>query len=141
MKGPRYGFTILEMIAGLVIIASLCVIYVLLTESYTERRMSEQAAKALMLTAKTQEDFFAKEHRYFDVEVSGNGTDTYLITPDGAKTNVFIPSKVHLTIKTRQKDKPGFVGFAYSSGSPLIHKYDSESGKIVTLQRGRDETG
>jgi prepilin-type N-terminal cleavage/methylation domain-containing protein len=135
------GFTILEMISAVAIIAALSVIYLFLLDGYKERRMSEQAAKTLMLAAKVQEDFFVKEHKYFDVEITGNGSELYLSTPDGVKTMVRIPPKVVLSLKTRAKDKPAFTGVAFFVGSKSLHKYDSETGKMVTIVRNADEMG
>ncbi len=135
------GFTILEMVSAVAIIIVLSLIYFFLIDSYRERRMSEMAAKTLMLAARAQEEFFAKEHHYFDAEVTGNGSEVYLQTPQGSKTAVRVPQKVVLTIKTRSKEKPGFSGQAFYIGSKVLHKYDSESGKMTTSIRGQDEAG
>jgi prepilin-type N-terminal cleavage/methylation domain-containing protein len=135
------GFTILEMISAVAIIVVLSVLYLFLMDSYGERRMSEQAAKVLMLAAKAQEDYFAREHRYFDAELTGSGNDLYLSTPDGTKTSVRIPAKIVLSIKTKEKNKPGFTGVAFYVGSKTIHKYDSESGKIMTSSRPQENAG
>lgn len=135
------GFTIVEMAVAVVTLGILSAIYLLMTEGYRERRMSEQAAKALMLAAKAQEEFFAKEHRYFDAEVSGNGDHVYLVTPDGNKTNVLIPPKVVVSVKTRGGSKPAFTGQAFYLGSKALHRYDSETGKITTVSRYREDSG
>jgi len=103
--------------------------------------MSEQAAKALMLAARVQEEFFAKEHRYFDAEVSGNGGDAYLTTPTGGKTDVKIPLNVVLSLKSRGKDKAAFTGHAFYMGSKVVHQYNSETGKMTTVPRGQDQAG
>ncbi len=135
------GFTILEMISAIAIVAILSVIYLFLIDSYSERRMSEQAAKVLMLAAKAQEDFFAKEHHYFDTELTGNGGEMYLVTPDGVKTQVRIPAKVVISLKTKGKDKPGFTGSSFYTGSRVIHRYDSETGKMTSISRVQDGSG
>jgi prepilin-type N-terminal cleavage/methylation domain-containing protein len=132
------GFTLLEMAWALVVIAGLSAIYFFFLDSYQERSMSEQAAKVLMLAARTQEEFQAKEYRYFDVEVSGIGGDTYITTPDGSKTSVRVPANVVVSIKTRGK---GFTGQAYYTGSKVMHRYDSESGRMTTVPRGQTEAG
>ena len=103
--------------------------------------MSEQAAKVLVLAAKTEEDFFAKEHRYFDAEVSGNGDHLYLVTPDGKKTSVLVPPKVVVSLKTRGGSRPAFTGQAFYLGSKVLHRYDSETGKIATVSRNQDDSG
>lgn len=141
MARSQTGFTILEMVSAVFIIAVLSVIYFLLTDSYRERRMSEQAARVLMMSARAEEDFFAKEMRYFDAEVSGNNGDAFLSTPDGRKTSVHIPQKVVLHLKTQSKDKPAFTGYAFYMGSKVLHKYDSTTGKMTTVTRGQDEAG
>lgn len=135
------GFTILEMAAAIVVVASLTGIYFFLIDSYRERRMSEQAAKVLMLAARTQEEFFAKEHRYFDADVSGNGGEVYLSTPDGAKTTVLVPSRVILSMKSRGKDRAAFTAQAFYTGSKVLHRYDSETGKISTVSRLQEDAG
>jgi prepilin-type N-terminal cleavage/methylation domain-containing protein len=141
MARSQNGFTILEMASAVLIIAVLSVLYFLLTDSYRERRMSEQAAKALMLSARAEEDYFAKEHRYFDAEISGAGGGQYLSTPDGRKTSVHIPPKVVLRLKTQTREKPAFTGYAFFMGSKVLHKYDSTTGKMTTVVRGQDEAG
>jgi prepilin-type N-terminal cleavage/methylation domain-containing protein len=133
------GFTILEMVCAVAIIAVLSVIYFFLIDSYRERRMSEQAARVLMLAAKAEEDFFAKQHQYFDAEVSSSGGDAFLSTPDGKPTTVQIPSKVVLSLKARGKDKTAFTGHSFYSGSKILHRYDSEAGKMTTVSRAQDE--
>jgi len=143
MKTPRYqaGFTVLEMVCAIAIIAVLSAIYFFLINSYGERRMSEQAAKVLMLVARAEEEYFAKEHRYFDTEVSGNGTDVYLTTPEGQKTAVVVPPKVSVSVTSRGKDKAAFTGHAYYSGSKFMHRYDSDTGKMTTVPRTQDDSG
>jgi len=133
------GFTILEMVWAVLVLAVLSAVYFFLVDSYRERRAGEQAAKVLMLAARAQEDFFAREHRYFDAEVSGNG-DVFLVTPDGRKTGVQVPPKVILSLKSR-KDKTGFTGHAFYMGSKVLHRYDSETGKMTTVSRTQDDTG
>lgn len=135
------GFTVLEMAAAIAIIAVLATIYFFLMDSYKERRMSEQAAKVLMLAARVQEEFFAKELRYFDAEVSGNGGDAYLTTPAGRKTDVKVPPNVVLSLKSRGKEKAAFTGHAFYMGSKVVHRYNSETGKMTTVQRGQDQAG
>jgi len=143
MKNHRSqaGFTVLEMVAAVAIIAVLSGIYFFLLDSYRERRINEQAAKALMLAARVQEEFFAKEHHYFDSEVSGNGGDAHLTTPDGKPTTVLVPPKVVLTLKSRGKDQRSFVGQAFVIGSKVVHRYDSQTGKMTTASRSQDESG
>jgi prepilin-type N-terminal cleavage/methylation domain-containing protein len=135
------GFTILEMVCAVAIIGVLSAIYFFLIDSYRERRMSEQAARVLMLAAKAEEDFFAKQLYYFDAEVSGNSGDIYLSTPDGKPTMVQIPPKVNLSLKVRGKDKKVFTGQSFYSGSKILHRYDSEAGKMTTVQRGQEDAG
>lgn len=143
MRKPKHqeGFTVIELLCAIAIIAVLSTIYFFLVNSYAERRMSEQAAKVLMLAARAEEEFFAKEHRYFDAEVSGNGTDVYLATSEGQKTPVLVPHKVFLSVKSRGKEKAAFAGQAFYSGSKLLHSYDSETGKITTGPRTQDDSG
>lgn len=137
---PRnQGFTLLEMVCALVVIAALSAIYFFQLDSYQERSMSEQAAKALMLTARAQEEYFTKEHHYFDVEVSGG--DAHVLTPDGNRTSVRVPAHVVVSIRTRGKDRTAFTGQAYYTGSKIMHRYDSESGKMTTVSRGQEEAG
>ena len=92
----------------------------------------------LMLAAKAEEDFFAKQHRYFDAELSGNGDDVFLCTPDGKQTSVQIPPKVTLSLKARGKDKTAFTGQSFYSASNVLHRYDSEAGKMTTMSRAQD---
>ena len=143
MRGSKAeaGFTVLEMAAAVAIIAALTTIYFFLMDSYRDRRMSEQATRVLMLAAKVQEDFFAKEHRYFDAEVSGNGGDAYLTTPEGRKTDVKVPPNVVLTLKSRGKEKAAFTGQAFYMGGKVLHQYNSETGKMNTVSRTQDQTG
>ncbi|MFA6222342.1 MAG: prepilin-type N-terminal cleavage/methylation domain-containing protein [Desulfomonilaceae bacterium] len=133
------GFTILEMTTVILIISVLAVIYFLEIDSYRERRMSELAAKTLMLAAKAQEDFFASEHRYFDARISGNGADSTLTTPNGIKTQVVAPAGVVLSIKAKGFEKRAFTGSAYYKGSKVTHVYDSETGKMTTVPRSQEE--
>jgi prepilin-type N-terminal cleavage/methylation domain-containing protein len=135
------GFTILEMVCAVAIIAVLSAIYFFLIDSYRERRMSEQAARVLMLAAKAEEDFFAGHRYYFDAEVSGNGGEVFLSTPEGKPTNVQIPAKVNLSLKASGKEKSAFTGHSFYSGSKILHRYDSQAGKMTTVQRGQDDAG
>ncbi len=135
------GFTILEMVCAVAIVAVLSSIYFFLVDSYRDRRMNEQAAKALMLAARVQEEFFSREHRYFDAEISGNGGDAYLVTPDGRKTDVLVPPKVILSLKSLGRDKASFTGQASYSGGKVVHRYDSQTGKMNTVPRSQGETG
>ena len=143
MKNVRSdkGFTVVEMMCAIAIIAILSTIYFFLIDSYRDQRMSEQAAKALMLAAKAQEKFFAKEHRYFEAEVSGNGGDVYMVYPDGTKTSVLVPPNVILSLKAGGADKTSFTGQAFYTGSKVIHRYDSETGKMSTVPRFQDDAG
>ncbi|MCL5126504.1 MAG: prepilin-type N-terminal cleavage/methylation domain-containing protein [Deltaproteobacteria bacterium] len=133
------GFTLVEMTAVILIIAVLAVIYFLEIDSYRDRRMSEMAAKTLMLAAKAQEDFFAREHRYFDAKISGNGLNSILTTPDGIKTQVVAPAGVALNIRTKGFEKKAFTGSAYYKGSKMVHKYDSETGKMTVIPRSQED--
>jgi prepilin-type N-terminal cleavage/methylation domain-containing protein len=135
------GFTLLEMVWAVLVVAGLSVVYFFLLDSYQERRMSEQAAKVLMLAARTQEEFFARQHYYFDTEITGNGGDVWLTTPDGKKTTVQIPSHVVLRLKTKDKERTAFTGQAFFTGSKTLHRYDSESGKMTTIPRNQAESG
>lgn len=135
------GFTVVEMLFAITIIAMLMGIYFYFVNGYSNSRMNEQAARVLMQAAQVQEDFFKKEHRYFDAEVSGNGGEAHLVLPQGEKTVVAVPSRVVLTLKTRGKERTAFTGYAFFTGSKVLHKYDSETGKITTVQRTQDEAG
>jgi prepilin-type N-terminal cleavage/methylation domain-containing protein len=135
----KTGFTLLEMTTVILIIAVLAVIYFLEIDSYRERRMSELAAKTLMMAAKAQEDFFAHEHRYFDAKISGNGPNAILTAPNGTKTQVVAPAGVELNISTKGFEKKAFNGTAYYKGAKIIHKYDSETGKISTVFRSQED--
>jgi len=135
------GFTIVEMVCAIAIIAILSGIYVFMTDSYRDRRMSEQAAKVLMLAAQAQEKYFARKHHYFDAEVSGNGGDMFVVTPDGDKTSVLVPPNVVLSLKSLGTEKPAFTGHAFYTGSTIIHRYDSATGKMTTVPRHQDDTG
>jgi prepilin-type N-terminal cleavage/methylation domain-containing protein len=134
------GFTILEMVCAVGIVSILCGAYFLLVDSYRDRRMNEQAAKALMLAARAQEEYFTREHHYFDAELSGNGGEAYLITPDGKKTDVMVPPRVVLSLKSLGKDKTSFTGQAFYSGGKVVHRYDSQTGKMSTSERSQGET-
>lgn len=136
-RNDQSGFALLEMVSAILIIAILSVIYFLMIDSYRERRMSEQAAKALMLSARAQEEYFAREHRYFDAEVSSKSKDSNLNFPGGTKTNVVVPMGVTLQLKTRGAERSAFTGEAFYGGSGIVHKYDSEQGRIVTHNRGQ----
>ncbi len=138
-RNDQSGFALLEMVSAILIIAILSVIYFLMIDSYRERRMSEQAAKALMLAARAQEEYFAREHRYFDAEVSSKSKDSNLNFPGGTKTNVVVPMGVTLHLKTRGAERSAFVGEAFYGGSRIVHKYDSEHGRIATHHRGQGE--
>ena len=71
---------------------------------------------------------------------SGNGGETYLVSPDGRKS-VLVPERIVLSIKARGKDKPEFTGHAFYTGSEILHRYDSETAKIVTVSRVQDKSG
>jgi Tfp pilus assembly protein PilE len=133
------GLTVVEVIFALCLITILSVVYYVLADSYKERRMSEKAAKALVLAAREQEDFFAKEHRYFDAEITATDGDAYLSTPTGVKTSVVVPPRVSLVLKAIGPEKSSFEGFAFCAGSKKVHKYESKSGKMITSQRAKDE--
>jgi len=135
------GLTVLEMMAAMGIIAVLGAIYFFMTDSYRDRRISEQAAKTLVQAARAEEDFFAQEHRYFDADVSGNGGEVFLTTPGGGKTSVRVPSNVILSLKAQGPQKREFNGYAFYAGSKFLHRYDSKTGKITTVERVRDEAG
>lgn len=135
------GFTTIEMVFAIVTIAILTSIYFFLVDSYKDRRMGEQAAKVLMHAARVQEEFFAREHRYFDAEVTGSSGEAFLVTPDGQKTNVQVPPRVVLSLKSRGKERAAFTGHAYYLGAKSVHRYDSETGKITTSRRSGDESG
>lgn len=139
--GSSDGFTVVEMAVAVVTVGILSAIYFFMIDGYRERRMSEQAAKVLMLAAKAEEDFFAREHRYFEAEVSGSGDHVYLVTPDGKKTSVLVPPRVILSLKTTGGSKPAFTGQAFYMGSKALHRYDSETGKITTTARNQDDSG
>ncbi len=135
------GFTIVEMIFAVFTITCLAVIFFVMVNSYKDRRMSEQAAKVLMQATNAQEEFFTKHSQYFDAEVSGNGGDSYLATPDGGKTSVHVPSGVILSLKAVGENKSAFVGHAFYTQSRVLHRYDSRSGKIKTVERTPERTG
>ncbi|MFH1116199.1 MAG: prepilin-type N-terminal cleavage/methylation domain-containing protein [Pseudomonadota bacterium] len=136
--GPNAGFTVVEMVCAIAVIAILSGTYFFMIDSYRDRRMSEQAAKVLMLAAQAQEKYFSREHRYFDTEVTGNGTDVYVVTPNGERTSVLVPPNVVLSLKSRGVEKVAFTGHAFYTGSALIHKYDSATGKMQTVPRRQD---
>jgi hypothetical protein len=46
-----------------------------------------------------------------------------------------------LSLKSQGKDTPAFTGYAFYMGSKVLHKYDSRSGKMVTVNRGLDDAG
>jgi prepilin-type N-terminal cleavage/methylation domain-containing protein len=142
MKGLRResGFTVLEMIFAVVIIAVLVTIYAMMVDSYKERRLSEQSAKVLRQAAQAEEQYFVKQQHYFDAEIAGNGGEVYLTTPTGEKTDVRIPPKITLSLRA-VKGKSKFVGHTFYTGSKKLHRYDSESGKITTVSRTQDEAG
>ena len=136
----KQGFTVLEMVWALAVIAALGTIYFFFLESYKERSMSEQAAKVLMLAARAEEEYLAKEHCYFDAELSGNGGATYLRFPDGKSSSVRVPERVVLSLKAHGTSPDAFTGHAFYTGGDLLHKYDSKSGKIVTVSRVQERT-
>ena len=142
MKGARSerGLTVLEMVAAMAVIAVLASIYFVMTNSYKERRMSELAAKALVQAAKAQEQYFAEKHYYFDAEVSAGGEDMLLTTPAGIKTTVRIPAHVVLSMKAQGRDRRGFIGYAFYTGSKKLHRYDSKTGKVQTVARVQEES-
>lgn len=135
------GLTTIEMVFAIITVGLLTGIYFILVDSYKDRRMGEQAAKVLMHAARVQEEFFAREHRYFDAEVAGSSGEAFLLTPDGQKTNVQVPPRVVLNLKSRGKERAAFIGQAYYLGGKSVHKYDSETGKITTVRRNMDESG
>lgn len=135
------GFTIVEMVCAIAVITILCGIYFFMIDSYRERRMSEQAAKVLMTAAQAQEKYFTREHRYFDAEVTGNGGDVVVVTPDGEKTSVSVPPNVVLSLKSQGPEKTAFTGHAFYTGSTFIHRYDSTTGKMTTVMRHQDDAG
>lgn len=137
----RAGFTIVEMIVAMCLICVLISIYYVMVDSYKDRRMSEVAAKVLMQAARAQEDYFTKEHRYFEAEVSGNGGETFLTTPAGTRTTVRVPANIVLSLKTHGNESRAFRGYAFFTGSKVIHRYDSKTGKITTGSRVQDDVG
>lgn len=139
LKSPE-GFTIVEMVWAVGTIAILAAIYFVLLDSYRQASLSEQAAKVLMQGAEAQEEFFKKEHYYFDAEVSGNGGTVYLTTPDGKNTSVRVPPGVVVSFKARGKDRKTFTGHAFYVGSKVLHRFDSESGKITTVPRTQEDS-
>jgi Tfp pilus assembly protein PilE len=140
-SGSEAGVTVLEMAVALAVISLLVGIYLVMVDSYKDRRMSEQAAKVLMQAALVQEEYFAKEHQYFDAEIAGAGGSAVLTTPGGEKTPVHVPRNVTLSLKTEGNEKRAFVGYSFYAGSKVLHRYDSKTGKITTAPRARDDTG
>jgi len=139
MRKSSKGLTTIEMIFAIVTITVLAGIYLFLVDSYKYRRMGQQVAKVLMLATKVQEDFFAREHYYFDAEVSGGSGEGYLVTPDGQQTNVQIPQSVVLSMKSQGRDRAAFTGTAYYQGGRFVHYYDSTTGKITTNEGSSDK--
>jgi Tfp pilus assembly protein PilE len=141
-RSPSHaGITVLEMMAAVSIICILVGTYYVMTDSYNARRSDELAAKALMQAARAQEEFFAKEHYYFDAQINGESGDAFLTTPDGNRTSVLVPRGVALSVKTKDKERREFEGSAFYVGSDLVHTYRSRTGKISTSVRGKEETG
>jgi prepilin-type N-terminal cleavage/methylation domain-containing protein len=140
-SGSQAGITVVEMMVAVAVICVLATVYFMMVDSYRHRRMSEQAAKVLMQAARAEEQYFAKEHRYFDADVSGNGGGAFLIAPGGDKTSVRVPQAVILSLKAQGKDKRHFIGYAFFTGSKVLHRYDSQTGKMTTAQRVQDVTG
>jgi prepilin-type N-terminal cleavage/methylation domain-containing protein len=135
------GFTVLEMAAAVAILCVLVGVYYVMVDSYKARRYDELAAKALMQAARAQEEFFAKEHYYFDAQINGDSGDAYLTTPDGAKTSVLVPRGVALRLRATDKQRREFEGSAFYVGSEVAHTYSSRTGKISTSVRGKEEAG
>lgn len=133
------GFSIVEFLAAIGIIAVMAVIYSLMVGEYKDHRMSETAAKVLRLAAAAEEEYFAKRHVYFDADVTGNGDEVYLTTPRGERTDVKIPLGVTLSLKARGKNKASFIGESFCAGSKNLHRYDSREGKITSLERMRED--
>jgi prepilin-type N-terminal cleavage/methylation domain-containing protein len=140
-RGSQAGITVVEMMVAVAIICILATVYFMIVDSYRHRRMSEQAAKVLMQAARAEEQYFAKEHRYFDADVSGNGGGAFLTTPGGGKTSVRVPQAVILSLKAQGKDNRHFIGYAFFTGSKILHRYDSQTGKMTTAARIQDGTG
>jgi prepilin-type N-terminal cleavage/methylation domain-containing protein len=139
MMKNESGFTIVEFLAAVGIIAIMSVIYSLMVGDYKDHRMSETAAKVLRQAAAAEEEYFAKHHEYFDADVTGNGDDVYLITPKGERTDVKAPAGVVLSLKARGKNKASFVGESFCAGSGALHRYDSREGKITSMERIRED--
>lgn len=135
------GFTVLEMISAVVMIAVLAVIYFLMVGSYKDRRMNELAAKCLRQAKEAQEEFFAKEYRYFDADISANNGEELLTVPGHTKPEVKVPAGVVLSLKAVGDEKKAFVGHAFYMGSTVLHRYDSRQGKMTTVPRVQDGTG
>lgn len=135
------GFTVLEMVSAVVIVVGLAVTYFVMIGSYSDRRMNELAAKCLRQAKGAEEEFFAKEYRYFDADVSANNGDTILPIPGHTKPEVKIPAKVVLSLRTVGAEKKAFVGHAFYMGSKVLHRYDSRLGKMTTVPRVQDESG
>lgn len=139
MAGARLrsdkGFTVVEMVFAVVMIAVMTGIYFVMVDRYKERRMSEQAAKVLMLAAKAQEEYFEKSHRYFDADIAGASEKVRLTPPDGKPTSVSVPPHVVLSLRTVGPMKKAFVGRAYYTGGSVTHRYDSRTGRMTTEER------
>jgi Tfp pilus assembly protein PilE len=135
------GITVVEMMVAVAVICVLATVYFIMVNSYRERRMSELAAKALMQAARAEEQYFAEKHRYFDAEVSGGGANHFLTTPEGKKTTVRIPDSVVLSLKAQGRDKRHFIGYSFYTGSKVLHRYDSQTGKMTTARRFQDGAG
>jgi Tfp pilus assembly protein PilE len=139
IKNGESGFSIVEFLAAVGIIAIMSIIYSLMVGEYKDHRMSETAAKVLRQAASAQEDYFAKYHEYFDADITGNGDEVFLTTPKGERTDVRIPTGVVLSLKARGKNKASFVGESFCAGSGALHRYDSREGKITSVERMRED--
>ncbi len=129
------------MLAAVVIIMVLAVIYFLMEGSYRDRRMSEIAAKVLRQAAQAEEAYFAKEMRYFDADLTGNGSEVFLPGPAGKKEPLQIPPDIVLSLKAGGEDKRHFVGHAFFTGSKFLHRYDSRNGTMTTVERIQEDAG
>ncbi len=129
------GLTVVEMVAAMAIISMLGAIHFFMVEGYKDRRMSELAAKVLTQAARAEEEFFTREHRYFDADVQGNGGEEFLTVPGGGKTNVRIPPNIILSLKAQGKDKREFIGYAFFTKSRVLHRYESKTGKMTAGER------
>jgi len=54
---------------------------------------------------------------------------------------VLVPPKVILSLKSLGRDKASFTGQASYSGGKVVHRYDSQTGKMNTVPRSQGETG